>query len=195
MTKSFYCILPEKAYSIIQKEPCNISITDNNIDIINTNSNEIIISLHFGSKEERTEIVYVNKTSIENTMPINQVMEISSKPNLRSKSKITKSKEKKQLETIPSFEDSTPIATMKNLSDKIVIREHIQATLDYIGENYSTNENKLCALSELAQFVMSINSVKNQSNLQTILEALKEAKRKKNIPEMKRTLLVISNKI
>lgn len=166
---------------------------DNNLDIINTNTKEIIISFHYRTNKERTEIVYVNETSIENTMPINQVMEISSKSSLRSKSK--KPKEKILLDEIPLFEESNPIATTKNISEKKIIREHIQATLDFIGENYSSNENKLNALLELTQFVTSVNSLKKQKNLRTFFEALKEARRKRNIPEMKRTLLVISNKI
>lgn len=195
MKSSFYCCLPDKIYSIIQTEPCNISIKGTKLDIINKNTNEVIVSLHYGPKEERTEIVFVDETSIETTMPINQVIEITKKTDLRSKSKNIKPKEKIQLDTIPPFEINTPIATLKNFSDKKLLKEHIQATLDYIGDNYSSDENKLSALSELARFVTSINSIKNQTNLQNSFEALKESKRKKNIPEIKRALLVISNKI
>lgn len=195
MNKPFCCCIPASIYSIMEKQPCSISMTDQNIDIINTNTNQIIATLNLVSTEEQAEIVNIKGKKIVNTIPINRIMEVSKKTSItRSKSSKIKSKEKIQLDELP-FDTSTPIASIKNLSEKKIVREHIQATLEYISDNISSNESKISALLELSQFVSNVKLIKQASNLTMMLEALKEAKRKKNIPEMKRALLVISNKI
>lgn len=195
MNKPFCCCIPASIYSIMEKQPCSISMTDQNIDIINTKTNQIIATLNLVSTEEQAEIVNIKGKKIVNTIPINRIMEVSKKTSItRSKSSKIKSKEKIQLDELP-FDTSTPIASMKNLSEKKIVREHIQATLEYISDNISSNESKISALLELSQFVSNVKLIKQASNLTMMLEALKEAKRKKNIPEMKRALLVISNKI
>ncbi|KAK8891352.1 hypothetical protein M9Y10_028560 [Tritrichomonas musculus] len=195
MNKPFCCCIPTSIYSIMEKQPCSISMTDQNIDIINTKTSQIIATLNLVSTEEQAEIVNIKGKKIVNTIPINRIMEVSKKTSItRSKSSKIKSKEKVQLDELP-FDTSTPIASMKNLSEKKIVREHIQATLEYISDNISSNESKISALLELSQFVSNVKLVKQASNLTIMLEALKEAKRKKNIPEMKRALLVISNKI
>lgn len=195
MNKPFCCCIPASIYSIMEKQPCSISMTDQNIDIINTKTSQIIATLNLVSTEEQAEIVNIKGKKIVNTIPINRIMEVSKKTSItRSKSSKIKSKEKIQLDELP-FDTSTPIASMKNLSEKKIVREHIQATLEYISDNISSNESKISALLELSQFVSNVKLVKQASNLTIMLEALKEAKRKKNIPEMKRALLVISNKI
>ncbi|OHT08649.1 hypothetical protein TRFO_22730 [Tritrichomonas foetus] len=194
MANAAYCCLPGNIYTLIKSSKCIVSFhkDEKAVDIINSETKEKIITLLFGPQENNSEMVFVTGTSIEYNLPINQVMNIDGKSltnvKVRAKSSRLKPKEKIVLSDIPC-EFATPISTVDNLSDDVIMREHIRGTIEFIRNSFSEEEHQRNALSDL---ITSLKIYKNREKINPYMEELKNARKTKSIPDMIRILTSIA---
>ena len=187
--------MPSKIFSMISSAKCKIIRKKGNnfIDIINSETNEKIVTLISSQYEENSEMVYTIGNSIEYTLPVKKSLQIDLKSiaNIELRPKTPRKKEKqKEILDFPS-EFITPIITANDISDETIMREHIKASLKYIKDNVDESDQRL-ALSEV---IDSLKTYKINSKIEPIMEELKKARKRRNIPDMTRFLSVIANKL
>jgi hypothetical protein len=197
------CSIPARVFARLRDVPCTVQIDDETqtVTFVDSTNGEQILRMAFGQAEELSEMAMVRNNSIEYTLPIDQWMVLDpgslTTVNVPSKTAHQKPKAKKPIQTeddVPfsSVTDRSPIASSADVSESNLLKAKITATLEF-AHSLESQEDQLSALVELASFVLK--ETKDRLELESVVLALRAAKRSRRLDFLYRDLYCFSLKL